>query len=132
MILVDTNVLIDISKGDLVWYDWSMAALTNAAAQGIVCTNEVVFSELSFGYRDAREIEGLLDRLGIILQRTPNDALYLAGRAYQKYRRKRGTKTGVLPDFFIGAHAAVESAQLLTRDARRIKAYFPTVAVIAP
>ena len=132
LILVDTNVLIDISKGDSDWYDWSTAALDRAISRGIVCTNEVVFAELSFGYDDARQIEMLLDKLGILLQRTPNDALYLAGRAYQKYRQRRGSKSGVLPDFFIGAHAAVEGAQLLTRDARRVTTYFPTVEVISP
>lgn len=132
MILVDTNVLIDISKGDPVWYDWSTAALDRALSEGIVCTNEVVFAELSFGYANAGQIEVMLDRLGVIFQRTPNDALYLAGRAHQKYRRHRGTKTGVLPDFFIGAHAAVEGAKLLTRDPSRVRAYFPTVDVIAP
>lgn len=132
MILVDTNVLIDISKGDAVWYDWSAAALDRALSEGLVCTNEIVFAELSFGYSDAGQVEVMLDKLGVVFRRTPNDALYLAGRAYWRYRRRRGTKTGVLPDFFIGAHAAVEGAQLLTRDARRIKAYFPTVEVIAP
>ena len=129
---MDTNVLIDISKGDDAWYDWSSAAFARASSEGIVCTNEVVFAELSFGYANAGQVEVMLDKLGIVLQRTPNDALYLAGRAYQTYRRRGGAKNGVLPDFFIGAHAAVEGAHLLTRDAKRVRAYFPSVPIIAP
>lgn len=132
MILVDTSVLIDVLKGDPVWSGWSSQALASAFANDSVCTNEVAFAELSFGYSNAGEIQAALDMLNVSLMRMSNDALFLAGRAYQQYRGRKGTWTGVLSDFFIGAHAAVEGASLLTRDTRRIRAYFPTVSLISP
>ena len=132
MILVDTNILIDIFAEDPDWKDRSLVALRLASARDALAVNEVVYAELAPGFPDVAELDAALAALGIATARSPKAALFLAGHAFRNYRRRGGSRTGVLPDFFIGAQAAVEGAQLLTRDARRIRAYFPSVSIIAP
>ncbi|HEY4941596.1 MAG TPA: type II toxin-antitoxin system VapC family toxin [Rhizomicrobium sp.] len=132
MILVDTNVLLDILAEDPVWEPWSTKALHEARARDNLAVNNVIYAELSPGYQNIGELDGVLDALGIANATVPKFALFLAGHAFRQYRRRRGVKTGVLPDFFIGAHAFVEDAILLTRDPRRIHSYFPAVALISP
>ena len=132
MILVDTNVLLDILAEDPTWEPWSTRALHEARAKDNLAVNDVIYAELSPGYQDIGELDDALGELGIAGAAMPRFALFLAGHAFRQYRRRRGVKTGVLPDFFIGAHAFVEDATLLTRDPGRIKAYFPTVTLITP
>ena len=132
MILVDTNVLLDIATNDPVWANWSMENLDAAASLGPVVVNAVIYSEFSVGYERIEEVERLLTEVDIGWSDIPREALFLAGKAFQTYRRQGGVRTGVLPDFFIGAHAAVSGMTLLTRDAARYRTYFPTVQLISP
>lgn len=110
----------------------SLVALRIAYARDALTVNEVVYAELAPGFPNSIELDLALAGLGVVTAPSPKVALFLAGHVFRHYRRHGGIRTGVLPDFFIGAHAAVENAQLLTRDPKRIKAYFPTVDVIAP
>jgi predicted nucleic acid-binding protein len=130
--LIDSNVLIDLLIDDPKWSDWSLAHLEQAALKGPLLINDIVYAETSTRYSAIEDFETALDVASIAIVPTPRMALFLAGKAFTKYRRAGGIRTGVLPDFFIGAHAAVEELPLLTRDARRYRHYFPTVVLIAP
>lgn len=132
MILVDTNVLLDIATNDANWADWSIKQLDAATVRGPVVINAVVYSEFSVGYDRIKDVERLLKDVDIGWADVPREALFLAGKAFQQYRRQGGSRTGVLPDFFIGAHAAVSGMILLTRDPARYRSYFPTVGLISP
>lgn len=132
MILVDTNVLLDVVGRDPVWADWSRRHLNLAAATDDLAINEIVYAELSVGYQRVEELDEMLVRAGIALAPIPRPALFLAGKAFRRYRQAGGGRTGVLPDFFIGAHAVVSNGVLITRDARRYRSYFPGIALIAP
>jgi predicted nucleic acid-binding protein len=130
--LVDTNVLLDIATNDAKRTAWSLHRLDAAAIRGRVLINAVVYAELSIGYARIEEVDKVLADVGLELVDTPRPALFLAGKAYQRYRSRGGARASVLPDFFIGAHAAVAGFSLLTRDPRRYRAYFPGVDLIAP
>jgi predicted nucleic acid-binding protein len=130
--LVDTNVLLDLVTGDPVRADWSVAALDAAAVAGPVAINDVVYAELSVRFKTIEALDSVLDDAGIGLTPIPRAALFLAGKAFLAYRAAGGARTGVLPDFFIGAHAAVAGWSLLTRDTARYRSYFPTVRLITP
>jgi predicted nucleic acid-binding protein len=130
--LVDTNVLLDLNGTDAAWANWSQLVLDEAALLGPVAINDIVFAELSVGYDRLEDCEGFLDTIRVAQLPMPKGALFLAGKAFRAYRRRGGARRGVLPDFFIGAHAAVAGLPLITRDPRRYRAYFPTVALIAP
>jgi predicted nucleic acid-binding protein len=130
--LIDSDVLIDLLVDDPKWYDWSLAQLEQAALKGPLLINDVVYAETSTRYRAIDDFESALDVAGITVVPTPRMALFLAGKAFMQYRRAGGIRTGVLADFFIGAHAAIEKLPLLTRDTRRYRNYFPTVVLIAP
>ena len=133
MVLVDTNVLMDVLQDDPVWARWSQRQLDIAAARGRLVINPVVYAELSIAFERIEELEDVMEATGLLLEELPREALFLAGKVSLGYRRRRGSnKQGILPDFFIGAHAAVRGVPLLTRDARRYSAYFPTVEVIGP
>ena len=132
MTLIDTNVLIDVVAKQSPWMFWSLARLDEAGARGPLLINDVVYSELSVSYSSMERIDEVLHNAGINLAPTPKAALFLAGKAYRRYRGAGETRTGVLPDFFIGAHAAAAGLTLLTRDARRYRTYFPTIDLIAP
>lgn len=132
MRLVDTNVLIDLAAGNPDWAPWSGRALDQAAVEGPVAINSVVFAELSIGFDRMEDCDAFVQGRKLRLLPIPRPALFLAGKAFQSYRSRGGARTGVLPDFFIGAHAAVAQLPLLTRDPRRYRAYFPTVRLIAP
>ena len=132
MILIDTNVLLDLVTDDPNWAAWSQAQLEAAALRDDLAINAVVYAELSISFQRIEEVDAVLDTTGLRLEPIPRPALFLAGKAFRQYRQAAGTKTGVLPDFFIGAHAAVAKAPLLTRDAARYRTYFPTVEVVAP
>ena len=132
MTLVDTNILLDLTGKDAGRAEWSGRALEAAFGRGPVFVNDVVFAELSIGFDRLEGCEGLLDAVGIGILPIPRPALFLAGKVFQAYRRRGGPRTGVLPDFFIGAHAAVEGLPLITRDVRRYRTYVPTIDLIAP
>jgi predicted nucleic acid-binding protein len=132
MILVDTNVLLDLVTDDPNWAAWSQAQLEAAALRDDLAINAVIYAELSMGFRRIEEVDAMLNTTGLRLEPIPRPALFLAGKAFRQYRRAGGAKTGVPPDFIIGAHAAVAKAPLLTRDAGRYRTYFPTVEVVAP
>jgi predicted nucleic acid-binding protein len=132
VILVDTSVLLDVLTGDPVWVGWSRPALERAAAEDDLAINDIVYSELSTRYETVEALDSAVDGLGLRHVSMPRTALFLAAKAFLRYRQQRGAKTGVLPDFFIGAHAAVANCSLITRDTRRIAHYFPGVTLIAP
>ena len=132
MIFVDTNVLIDVVEDDAIWGDWSRQQLVAAAGFGEVAINEVVYAELAIGYQKLEDLDTMITRLGVVVATIPRVALFLAGKAYQRYRASGGLRTGVLPDFFLGAQALVAGAELITRDVRRYRTYFPGLALIAP
>jgi predicted nucleic acid-binding protein len=132
MILVDTNVLLDVLKIDPVWANRSQQALDRAVATDDLAINDVVYAELSSRFSTIEDLDQTIAAMPVRHTALPRSALFLAGKAFLKYRQSGGTKTGVLPDFFIGAHAAVENAPLLTRDTARIRTYFPTVSLITP
>ena len=132
MILVDTNVLIDVLTNDAEWADWSQRHLEIYALEDQLIINPVIYAELSSRFEHIDALESALITANIEVVEVPRTALFLAGKAYRLYRERRGIKTSVLPDFFIGAHAAVAAIPLLTRDTTRYRSYFPTVELIAP
>jgi len=132
MTLVDTNVLLDLFTNDPIWADWSARQLDMAALHGRLVINGVVYAELSVRFEAVETLDAVLGEAGTVLEDIPRDALFLAGKAFQRYRAAGGRRTGVLPDFFIGAHAAIAKRPLLTRDVRRYRTYFPSVTLIAP
>ncbi|MBV8777747.1 MAG: PIN domain-containing protein [Alphaproteobacteria bacterium] len=132
MMLFDTNVLIDVIDNDPAWADWSQEQLDLANAIGEVCINDVVYAELSIGYRSPPQLDRMLTISGISVIAMPHTALFAAGRAFRRYRAGGGIRTGVLPDFFIGALAQTMNVPLVTRDPRRYRTYFPGIELIAP
>ena len=132
MILVDTNVLLDLVTDDPDWAEWSLARLEEAALAGPVLINDIVYAETSIRYDRIEDLDAMLSQAMIEIAPTPRAALFLAGKAFRQYRAAGGPRNGVLPDFFIGAHAAVQDWPLLTRDASRYRRYFPKLTLIAP
>lgn len=125
-------MILDVVEDDPGWADWSQARLDAAALQYTLLVNPVIYAELSIAYRRIEELEAMLSAGGFRMVPIPREALFLAGAVFRQYRRRGGTKTGVLPDFFIGAHAAVAGVPLLTRDPRRYRACFPGLEIICP
>ncbi len=132
MTLVDTNILLDVVNDDPVWAPWSLAQLDAAALKGPLAINAVVYAELSVRFERIEDLDGVVAQAGLAMETMPRAALFLAGKAFLRYRAAGGARAGVLPDFFIGAHAAIKNVPLLTRDARRYRRYFPSLVVIAP
>jgi predicted nucleic acid-binding protein len=130
--LIDSSVLLDVATQDPIWLDWSTAALADAVRGGPVLVNPIVYAEVSVGYDRIEDLDDALPADIFRREQLPYVAGFLAGKAYRDYRRRGGTRTSPLPDFFIGAHAAVSELRLLTRDAGRYRSYFPTVEVISP
>jgi predicted nucleic acid-binding protein len=131
-VLVDSNVLLDVFQPNATWYEWSAERIVQCATYGRLVINHVVFAEVSVGFSS---IETLDDKLPPSLYERahlPWEAAFLAGKAFTEYRRAGGARRSPLPDFFIGAHAAVTGMSLLTRDTVRYRTYFPTVELIAP
>ena len=132
MILIDTNVLLDVVTDDPAWADWSQQQLDAAALRDQLAVNPVIYAELSGGFTRIEDLDGFLDAAAIAVAEVPRPALFLAGHIFKAYRSRGGLRTNVLADFFIGAHAAVLGAPLITRDAGRYRSYFPTVELVAP
>ena len=131
-VLVDSNIILDVFLDDPNWAEWSESKLEKFSATTKLFINSVVYSEVSIGFKKIEELESALNRAGFQLLEIPKEALFLAGKAFLKYRENRGTKRSPLPDFFIGAQAAVFEMDLITRDVARYRTYFPTVKLISP
>lgn len=131
MTLVDSNILIDVLTPDSNEM-WSISTLGRLSSIGELIINEVVYAELSARYESRAVLDAVIAELGIRFHRMPLDAIHKAGRIFSAYRQRGGTRTSLLPDFFIGAHALTLGIPILTRDVRRYRAYFPDVALIAP
>ena len=132
MILVDTNVLVDVATRDPDWALWSLDQLESASLRGRLLINDVVYAELSVRYDRIEDLDSFLKAAEIDIAPMPPNGLFLAGKVFSRYRKAGGTKSGVLPDFFIGAHASVAGWRLLTRDVRRYHTYFPGLELITP
>ena len=130
--LVDANVLLDIITVDPTWHEWSSGALANAAEVGPLWIDPVIYAEVSVRFSRIEDLEDALPPADFRRAQLPWEAAFLAGKAFVQYRRRGGTRTSTLPDFLIGAHAAVTDRALLTRDVGRYRTYFPTVELIAP
>lgn len=130
--LVDSNVLFDFLSEDEEWNDWSGAMLSEAAHRGAVVINPLIYAELGIRYTRIEDLDEALPADYFMRAPLPWEAAFLAGKCYERYRRRGGTRRSPLPDFYIGAHAAVTGMTLLTRDARRYRGYFPKLRIIAP
>jgi predicted nucleic acid-binding protein len=130
--LVDSNVILDLLTEDEKWLDWSEQALSEAAEAGPLVINPVIYAEISVRFRSVEDLDEAIPSNDYLRAALPWSAAFLAGKAFVDYRRRGGTRTSTLPDFFIGAHAAAGDLTLLTRDVARYRTYFPTVRLIAP
>ena len=132
MVLVDTNVLIDVLEDDPEWAEWSIQQLRSQSLIHDLVINPIVYAELSQTFSTFETLDEVVNQLGLVVQEIPRPALFLAGKAFVRYRKVGGGKHNVLADFFIGAHAAVKKLPLLTRDSKRYRNYFPSVQLITP
>ncbi|HWZ57525.1 MAG TPA: type II toxin-antitoxin system VapC family toxin [Gemmatimonadaceae bacterium] len=130
--LVDANVLLDVVTEDPTWYAWSSAALATASDEAALAINPVIYAEVSIGFARIEDLETALPSDVFRRDPIPWEAAFLAGKCFLAYRRRGGAKRSPLPDFFIGAHAAIRGHTLLTRDPARYRTYFPTVSLIHP
>jgi predicted nucleic acid-binding protein len=131
-VLVDSNVILDIATRDPTWGEWSSGALERAANEAVLVINPIIYAEVSIGFDRIEDLEGALPADFYRRDALPFEAAFLAGKCFLSYRRRGGTKRAPLPDFYIGAHAAVAGFLLLTRDAARYRSYFPKLELIAP
>jgi predicted nucleic acid-binding protein len=132
VILVDTNIFLDLLKRDAHWMTWSAQQLRQGRLNDQLAINMVVYAELAGYPQKAANVDQLLDELGVITQDIQRPTARAAAQAFNQFRQRDGKKTGVLPDFFIGAQALTEGWSLLTRDAARYKTYFPKIKLICP
>jgi len=131
-VLVDSNVILDIFLDDPKWADWSESTLENYSEHATLYINTIIYTEVSVGFKKIEELESALHKGGFQMLEIPREALFLAGKAYLTYKRGKGTKKSPLPDFYIGAQAAVLDLDLITRDDGRYRTYSPTVRIICP
>lgn len=131
-ILVDSNVLLDVITEDPTWGPWSMASLERTADEAILVINALIYAEVSIGFGSIEALEDALPPDLYRREHLPYEAGFLAGKAFHRYRRAGGTRRSPLPDFYIGAHAAISGYQLLTRDSTRYRTYYPRLELIAP
>jgi predicted nucleic acid-binding protein len=132
VILIDSCIITDLANPGSTWFAWSASTLEALDANNTLIINPIIYAECSVGYSRIEEVEALFLHLGFTMQAIPKEALFLAGKAFLKYRKRQGQKVNVLPDFFIGARAAVAGYRLLSRDKGRFSTYFPSVNLIAP
>jgi hypothetical protein len=131
-VFVDSCILLDLFTDDAKWANWSESVLGKYSQSNTLFINSIVYTEVSIGFNRIEEVEKAIEQVGVKVLEIPREALFLAGKVFLDYRRNRGTKSSTLPDFFIGAHAAVSSFDLITRDSARYKTYFPSITVICP
>lgn len=129
--LVDTNVIVDVVSEDRTWSDWSAAKLAESADSGELVINPIIYAEVSIAYATIEDLDAMLGD-DYLREELPYTAAFLAGKAYRAYRRSGGSKRSPLPNFYIGAHAAVCGYRLLTRDRARYQTYFPSLMLVAP
>lgn len=132
MVIVDTNILVDVLEDDPEWADWSVGQMRELAKIDELAINPIIYAELSLTFEAVEDLDAVVAELELKFLEVPRPALFLAGKAFARYRGQGGVKTNVLADFLIGAHAAVTGCRILTRDTRRYLGYFPTVDLIAP
>ena len=132
MIFVDTCVVVDVIDADPMWADWSRKQLDLWASRGPLVINAIVYAELSIGFDTIEAVDDIVERAGLEFRQMPRDAAFVAAKAWQLYRKRGGVRTGVLSDFFIGAHAAVLGAPVLTRDVGRYRSYFRDLRLVTP
>jgi predicted nucleic acid-binding protein len=130
--LVDTNVLIDVVNNEPQWADWSIHQLRVQSKIHVLAINPIIYAELSCAFEKVEDLDQVVQVMGLKLHQIPKPALFLAGKAFLRYRRLGGVKNSILADFFIGAHAAVSRLPVLTRDTQRYQFYFPTVKLVSP
>jgi predicted nucleic acid-binding protein len=128
VILIDSCIVTDLTDPESAWFKWSASTLERLDQNNIM----VIYAECSLGFARIEEVEALFETLGFALKPVPKEALFLAGKAFLQYKKRKGEKGNVLPDFFIGAHAAVSGYSLMFRDKRRFSTYFPSVKLIIP
>ena len=131
-VLVDSNILLDISTNDAAWGDWSTEALAACAEHTMLVINPIIYAEVSIGYATIEELDAALPSSLYQRDPLPWEAGFLAGKCFLAYRKRGGSRSTPLPDFYIGAHAAIEHLALLTRDAASYRTYFPKVEILAP
>ncbi|GAG04776.1 unnamed protein product [marine sediment metagenome] len=131
-VLVDSNIILDVFLNDPKWADWSESKLEEYNYHASLYINSIIYSEISIGFKLIEDLEAAISKTGFQMLEIPKEALFLSGKAFLKYKGRKGVKRTPLPDFFIGAHAAVLNLDLLTRDVSRYQSYFPTVKLIAP
>ena len=131
-VLVDSNVLLDIATNDPTWSDWSGRALAESAEHTTLIINPIIYAEVSIGYTTIEALDAAVPTTSFRREPLPWEAGFLAGKSFLRYRRRGGSRPSPLPDFYIGAHAAVGQLALLTRDAARYRSYFPTIEILAP
>lgn len=131
-IMIDSNVLLDVLTEDEKWFEWSAAQISRCAEHAVLCINPVIYAEVSIGFAQIEDLEAALPEDAFVRVHLPFEAAFLAGKCFMRYRRAGGLKRSPLPDFLIGAHAAVAKMTLLTRDNSRYRTYFPTLALISP
>lgn len=132
VILIDSCVVTDLSDPESAWFEWSASTLEQLDQAHTMVINPIIYAECSIGFERIEEVEALFVHLGFPIQPIPREALFLAGKAFLQYKQRKGGKSNVLPDFFIGAHAAVAGYRLITRDRGRFSTYFPSVELIMP
>ena len=132
LVLVDSNVIIDVLTEDAEWFPWSSAALERAAESGVLVINPIIYSEVSAHFSRIEDLDAALPKESFRRESLPWQAGFLAGKSFLLYRKRGGARRSPLPDFYIGAHAAIRDATLLTRDATRYRSYYPRLRLIAP
>ena len=132
IILIDTCVVTDLASPESQWFEWSAKTLERLDQNNKFVINPIIYAECSVGFERIEEVEALFEHLNFSIKPVPKEALFLAGKAFLQYKKRKGGKVNVLPDFFIGAHAAVACYQLITRDKGRFSTYFPNVKLIMP
>lgn len=131
-VFVDSCILLDLFTDDPKWANWSESILGKYSQSNTLFINSIVYTEVSIGFNRIEEVEKAIEQVGVKVLEIPREGLFLAGKVFLDYRRNKGTKNSPLPDFFIGAHAAVSSFDLITRDSARYKTYFPSITLICP
>ena len=131
-ILIDSNILLDVFTEDPQWFAWSSQKLAEYAETAVLCINPVIYAEVSIRFQRIEDLEDVLPRDSFRREPLPYEAAFLAGKCFLQYRKRGGSKQSPLPDFLIGAHAAVMGWPLLTRDARRYASYFPKLSLVTP
>ncbi len=131
-VLVDSNVILDIATQDPRWAAWSERVLAQEADRALLIINPLIYAEVSVGFERIETLNEILSPQSFKREKLPWEAAFLAGKCFLQYRRKGGQKSSPLPDFYIGAHAAVQDYRLMTRDARRYRSYFPRLQLISP